>query len=87
MITVTLQKAKAKLNQLVEAARAGQDVVLMRGSKIVARIQPISEEDMELAPRLTETQAKRFWNEVEQERLQSFSTGLRAVQSLKKRRP
>jgi len=83
MITVTLQEAKAKLNQLVDAARAGEEVVLMRGSKVVVRLQPLSERDLEIAPSLTDAQAERFWKEVKKEGKKSFRTPKSAVKFLK----
>jgi prevent-host-death family protein len=64
MQAVTIREAKARLNALVEAAERGEQVVLMRGSKHVASIVPISAADLELAPRLTDAQAGRLWGEV-----------------------
>ena len=84
MITVTLHEAKAKLNQLVEAARTGEQVVLLKGSEVVATIQPLGAEDLEIAPRLTDEQAKRFWEEVESEPTKNFSSSKKAVAFLKK---
>jgi prevent-host-death family protein len=68
MKAVTIREAKARLNALVEAAERGEQVVLMRGSKHVAAIVPLSEEDLELAPSLTDAQAERLWRQLEQER-------------------
>ena len=45
MKAVTIKEAKARLNALVEAAERGEQVVLMRGSKHVAVILPVSAED------------------------------------------
>ncbi len=84
MITATLQEAKAKLNQLVEKARSGETVVLMRGSEIVAEIRPLSSEDLEINPRLSDRQAERFWQEVDKSDSRSFSTPASAVSFLKK---
>lgn len=84
MITATLQEAKAKLNQLVEKARSGETVVLMRGSEIVAEIRPLSADDLEVSPRLSDRQAERFWKEVEEGEGHSFATPVAAVSFLKK---
>jgi prevent-host-death family protein len=65
---VTIREAKARLNALVEAAERGEQVVLMRGSKHVAAIVPVSAEDLELTPALTDAQAERFWRALEEER-------------------
>jgi prevent-host-death family protein len=67
---VTIREAKARLNALVEAAERGEQVVLMRGSKHVVAIVPISVEDLELTPSLTDSQAERFWRALEDERRQ-----------------
>lgn len=84
MITITLQEAKAKLNQLVERALAGDDVVLMRGAKVVARIQPITENDIEISPRLTDAQAEHFWAEVREKDSKKVSGAHDAVEYLRK---
>ena len=86
MISVTLQEAKAKLNKLVDAARAGEDVVLMRGSKVVARLQPLSETDIGISSHLTDAQAEKFWKEIESSPSKKFSSPEEAVTYLKKRR-
>ncbi len=86
MITVTLQEAKAKLNQLVDAARSGKEVVLMRGSKVVARLQPLSEDDLEISTHLTDVQAERFWDEIEKKPSKKFPNPKAAVHYLKKLR-
>ncbi len=83
MISVTLQEAKAKLNQLVEEARSGKEVILMRGSKVVARIQPLSEEDLEMIPQLTDSQAERFWKEIKTKPAKRFPSPQAAVRSLR----
>lgn len=84
MVTATLQEAKAKLNQLVEMACAGETVVLMRGTQIVAMLQPISADDVEVSPHLSDAQAKRFWEELGAEKKQSFASPQKAIQALKR---
>ena len=64
MHAVTIREAKARLNALVEAAERGEQVVLMRGSQHVALIVPLSAEDLEVAPRLSDRQAERLWREI-----------------------
>jgi antitoxin (DNA-binding transcriptional repressor) of toxin-antitoxin stability system len=61
MQAVTIRDAKARLNALIEAAERGEQVVLMRGSKHVALIVPLTEADLEVSPRLTDAQAGRLW--------------------------
>lgn len=61
MRAVTIKEAKAKLNELVDRAVAGEQVVLMRGAKHVVAIVPVSADELELPTRLTDDQAARFW--------------------------
>ncbi|MBI3073352.1 MAG: type II toxin-antitoxin system prevent-host-death family antitoxin [Deltaproteobacteria bacterium] len=61
MRAVTIKEAKAHLNELVEAAERGDQVVIMRGSTHVAAIVPVSAAEIELPSRLTDLQAERFW--------------------------
>ena len=68
MQAVTIREAKARLNALVQAAERGEQVVLMRGSKLVAAIVPVSADDFELGPRLSDQQAERLWRRLEAER-------------------
>jgi prevent-host-death family protein len=68
MQAVTIREAKARLNALVEAAERGEQVVLMRGSKHVAVILPLSEADLEVSPRLSDAQAERLWRQIAAER-------------------
>lgn len=84
MVAVTLQEAKAKLNKLVEMALKGEVVVLMRGARIVAMIRPISQDDLEIAPHLTDAQAKKFWEEVKKEKKRKFSGPSETVRALKR---
>ncbi len=83
MITITLQQAKAKLNHLVDRAASGEQVVLLRGSKVVATILPISENDLEIANNLSDRQAEHFWREVSEEKPKKFRTAKSAIKHLK----
>lgn len=91
MRAVTIKEAKAHLNQLVDAAQAGEQVVLMRGSKHVAAIVPVSAEELELPPRLTDEQADRFWRRLAQERrsgkTRDFASAEKAVAHLSRSAP
>ena len=69
MICATMKDAKAKLNRLVQSAENGESVVLMRGSRHVAAIVPISEDDLELNLSLSDEQASRFWQSIDEESL------------------
>jgi prevent-host-death family protein len=65
MICSTMKDAKAKLNSLVQSAEAGESVVLMRGSRHVAAIVPISEADLDLNLTFSDEQADRFWQDID----------------------
>ena len=67
MICATLKEAKATLNKLVERAGMGEDVILMKGSRHVAAIVPISEADLEISSRLSDAQAARLWERIDAE--------------------
>ena len=88
MITATIREAKATLNELIDRALRGEEVVLLRGSKHVVTLTPITEDDLELAPRLSDAQAARFWDRIERERsegkLLSFASSARAAADLKR---
>ncbi len=64
MKAVTIREAKAHLNELIQAAARGEQVVLMRGSKHVAAIVPLSADELELPSRLSDPQAERFWHQL-----------------------
>lgn len=88
MVFTTLKQAKAKLNHLVELAIQGEDVVLMRGSKHVAVIVPISENDLNLTVPLTDASAAKLWEAIESEqksgKLRRFSSPGSAVKAMLK---
>jgi antitoxin (DNA-binding transcriptional repressor) of toxin-antitoxin stability system len=67
MICATLKDAKATLNKLVEYATAGEDVILMKGSRHVAAIVSISEDDLELSSRLSDAKAAALWKRIDEE--------------------
>lgn len=85
MITATLHEAKAKLNKLVEAARLGEQVVLLRGSEIVATIIPLDPADIEIASVLSDQAAEKFWKEIDIAEKKTFPNPAKAVAYLKKR--
>lgn len=68
MVTATIKEAKAKLNELLDRAERGEEVVIMRGSKHVAAIVPITEADLSLSGTLTDAVAERLWARLATER-------------------
>ncbi len=85
MRAVTIKDAKAHLNELIDAATSGEEVVLMRGSKHVAAIVPITAAQLELASDLGDAQAERFWARLAEERPPIFASPEAATAHLKKR--
>ena len=89
MITATIREAKAKLNDLIDKALQGEEVVLLRGSKHVVALTPVTDDDLELSAHLTDAQAGRFWDRIEREReegkLLSFESPEEAVAALERR--
>ena len=87
MYAVNIKEAKARLNELVDAAVRGDQVVLMRGSKHVAAIIPITADDLELSPHISDEQAARLWRQLAEERAagrsKSFATAEAAVSYLR----
>jgi prevent-host-death family protein len=49
MARVGMHEAKTQLSKLVERAEAGEDVVIQRNGKAVARLVPVVEEPQSLA--------------------------------------
>jgi len=80
MRAVTIREAKAKLNELVDAATRGEQVVLLRRSKHVAAIVPISADDIEVSPRLSDAQAERFWGALAEERARGGALEFRSAE-------
>lgn len=80
MQAVTIREAKARLHALVEAVERGEQVVLMRGAKHVAAIVPLSAEDIEVSPRLTDAQAERFWHQIAVERRGGSSVAVKSAE-------
>jgi prevent-host-death family protein len=49
MTRVGMHEAKTHLSKLVERAEAGEDIVIQRNGKVVARLVPVVEEPRSLA--------------------------------------
>ena len=47
MIVVGVREAKDRMYQLIQRARAGEEVVITRRGQPVARLEPLSEEERE----------------------------------------
>jgi prevent-host-death family protein len=60
MITRSISEARRQLGALIELARQGEDVVIIKDSKPVVSLRPVTEADLELVPEITDAQAKRI---------------------------
>ena len=60
MITRSISEARRELGKLIDLARQGQDVVIIKDSRPVAALRPIDETDMDLASEITDAQYKRL---------------------------
>jgi prevent-host-death family protein len=84
MVTASVTETRRRLSELIELARRGEEVVIIKDSRPVAALQPIDAEDLELIPRLTDRQARRFIEWTEAQPKKSFRSGAAAVHWLKK---
>ena len=83
MITQSISEARRKLGDLIELARQGEEVVIIKDSKPVAALTPIDAADLKLV-RLTPSQARRLkaWTKAQPKK--RFPTVNAAVHFLKK---
>ena len=68
MKMVTISEAKSKLSALIEAAEAGEEVLIFRGSRPALMLRPVSEDDVMLAPEFSEKTLDSFEREIERDR-------------------
>jgi prevent-host-death family protein len=83
MITRSISEARRELGKLIEQARQGQDIVIIKDSRPVAALRPIDDTDLDLASEITDAQYQRL---VEWDRKQpgkTFSSPEAAVKYLK----
>jgi prevent-host-death family protein len=60
MITRSISEARRELGKLIEMARQGQDVVIIKDSRPVAALRPIDDSDLDLASEMTDAQFQRL---------------------------
>lgn len=68
MKLVTVSDAQENLNALIEAAENGQQVLIMRGSRPAVTLTPVTEDDLEITPRIPESALADFEAEIEADR-------------------
>jgi prevent-host-death family protein len=84
MITASVSETRRKLSALIEQARNGEEVIIIKDSRPVAALKAIDASDLELATTMTDQQAKRLIEMAENEPRQTFRSAAAAVRFLKK---
>ena len=84
MITASVSETRRKLSALIEQARNGEEVVIIKDSRPVASLRPIDASDLELATTVTDRQAQRLMEFVESEPRKTFPSAKAAAGFLKK---
>ena len=87
MITRSITETRKHLGELIELARKGEEVVIIKDSRPVATLTPISDSDLQLAPiTLTDEQAAKLHRRMDESKKFTFGDAESAVQFLKKDR-
>jgi prevent-host-death family protein len=84
MITASVSETRRKLSELIEQARKGEEVVIIKDSRPVAALRAIDASDLELATSLTDRQARRLTAITESEPRKTFRSAAAAARFLKK---
>jgi prevent-host-death family protein len=84
MITASVSETRRKLSELIEQARNGEEVVIIKDSRPVAAIRRIDASDLELSTTLTDRQARRLIEMAESEPGRTFRSAAAAARFLKK---
>jgi len=83
MITQSISEARRKLGHLIDLARQGEDVVIIKDSKPVAALTPIDAADWEMV-RITPAQEKRIIDWAKRQPSVTFPSAAAAVKYLKR---
>ena len=83
MITASISEARRNLGLLIEQARKGEEVLIIKDSRPVATIQPVDASVLELATRITDRQARRLIEMTESAPAKTFRSAVAAVRFLK----
>jgi prevent-host-death family protein len=84
MITASVSETRRKLSALIEQARNGEEIVIIKDSRPVATLKAIDASDLELATTMTDQQAKRLMEADASEPRRTFRSAAAAVRFLKK---
>lgn len=83
MIARSESKARRQLSQLIEQAGQGEDVVIIKDSRLVAALRRVDDADLDLKPELTDEQFKRLVEWDKRQPGKTFSSPEAAVKYLK----
>jgi antitoxin (DNA-binding transcriptional repressor) of toxin-antitoxin stability system len=84
MITASISQTRRQLAQLIDLARKGEEVVIIKDSRPVAALRAIGPEDLELKLEVSDAQARKLWSSVNPSDLARFETPKKAVAHLKR---
>ena len=84
MITASITETRRRLSELIELARQGEDVVIIKDSRPVAALHPVDAADLALTPPLTDHQARRLIEWTDAQPKKTFRSAAAAVKWLKK---
>ena len=84
MITASISETRRHLAQLIEKAREGEEVVIIKDSRPVAALRAIGPEDLELKLEVSDAQARKLWATLDDADLVHFDVPKKAVSRLKR---
>jgi prevent-host-death family protein len=84
MITASVSETRRKLSALIEQARNGEEVIIIKDSRPVAALKAIDASDLELATSMTDLQARRLMEADKSEPRRTFPSAAAAARFLKK---
>ncbi len=74
MITRSVSEARQHLGELIELARGGEEVVIIKDSRPAVALMPVDDSDLELSTTLSDGQAGKLLEIAEREPSVSFGT-------------
>ena len=84
MITASISETRRQLAHLIEQARRGEEIVIIKDSRPVAALRAIGPEDLELKLEVSDAQARKLWSTLTPSDLVSFDVPKKAVNHLKR---
>jgi len=84
MITKSISETRRQLAQLIEKAQRGEEIVIIKDSRPVAALRAIGPDDLELKLTVSDAQARKLWDTLNEADLVSFDIPRKAVNHLKR---